>query len=66
MNDKTQRVFNGWLALTEAERRDFADAERRYVQSTGAGRQQIQESTRSSVVKLQTGPLGQTCPCCGR
>lgn len=66
MNHKTERVFNGWLALSEAEREEFKKAKKEYKEATLAKQQQLRESSRDRVVKMQTGPLGQGCPCCGR
>jgi hypothetical protein len=66
MNEKTTRVFNGWLALSEAERSEFEKAVREYNATPMEKRARLRESTRDHVTKMQTGPLGQGCPCCGR
>jgi hypothetical protein len=66
MNEKTRRVFNGWLNLTIGERQELEAAIRRYNTSTESEQRQLRESTRSSVMKMDTGPLGTVCSCCGR
>lgn len=66
MNEKTTRVFKGWLELTDDERRLLSDAIRQYSEKTSSGKQVLKEEVRASVTKMQTGPLGPTCPCCGR
>lgn len=66
MNEKTTRVFNGWLALFADERADFEKAVREYNAASSTKQQQLKESTRDRVIKVQTGPLGHGCPCCGR
>jgi uncharacterized protein Yka (UPF0111/DUF47 family) len=66
MNEKTQRVFNGWVQLSSAERRDFQDAIRDYESASDSRKTEIRESMRKSATKMQTGPLGGGCPCCGR
>lgn len=67
MNDKVKQVFNGWLALSDTERNAFKEAERQYETGSHEKRNQLKESTRDSVMKMQTGPLGRgTCACCGR
>ena len=66
MNSKAERVFNGWLALSPSERSDFERAVRDYNTGTATKQQEIRESTREHLTKMQTGPLGQTCACCGR
>jgi hypothetical protein len=65
MNKKTQFVFNGWLELSQAERDEFENAVREYNSGTYQKRVQLTESTRG-VAKMETGPLGRGCPCCGR
>jgi hypothetical protein len=66
VNDKTNRVFNGWLTLSEAERVEFRDAMQKYVSGTSEIKKRITEDSRSVITKMQTGPLGGTCACCGR
>jgi hypothetical protein len=69
MNEKTRRVFNGWLNLTPDERREFQDAIRQYNDATEPRRTEIRESIRkrASDARMETGPLGGgVCACCGR
>jgi len=67
MNEKTRTVFNGWLNLTVGERQELEAAVRRFNTSTETERRQLRESTRDSVMKMDTGPLGGGgCVCCGR
>jgi hypothetical protein len=65
MNEKTEFVFNGWLALNEGERADFANAVGEYSGASVARRRQITEA-HEHIMKMQTGPLRDGCPCCGR
>jgi hypothetical protein len=63
MNDKTNKVFLGWLNLTIGERQELEAAIRRFNTASESDRRQLRES----VTKLTTGPLGGgSCPCCGR
>lgn len=66
MNEKTERVFNGWLALSATERAEFDRAVRDYNNGSTSKQQEIRESTREHLTKMQTGPLGHPCACCGR
>jgi hypothetical protein len=66
MNGNTRRVLNGWLNLTITERLDFMTASREYSESSENGKRAITENTRDAVMKMDTGPLGSTCRCCGR
>ncbi len=65
MNDKTRTVFVGWLELTEAERRDFASEVTSAQQKSGSEQRRLLEEGRTAV-KSYLGPVGQSCPCCGR
>jgi hypothetical protein len=65
MNNKTNKVFWGWLNLTEGERQELDAAVRRFNTASESERRQLRES----VTKVITGPLGTGgggCPCCGR
>jgi len=66
MNDKTAKVFNGWLALTVEERQKFNEALREYTEKPESGKAEFRESVRKSATRMETGPLGKGCPCCGR
>jgi hypothetical protein len=66
MNDKTRKVFNGWLNLTIGERQELQAAILRFNTSTDSEQRQLRESVRDSVMKMDTGPLGGRCACCGR
>jgi hypothetical protein len=66
MNDKTKRVFNGWLALSDAERTEFDKAMKEYAAAPLEKKQQLRKSTSDRIMQMQTGPLSQGCACCGR
>jgi hypothetical protein len=68
MNNKTNKVFLGWMNLTDGEREELETAMRRFRNAADSERRQLRESVRDSVTKVITGPLGSGsgCPCCGR
>jgi hypothetical protein len=70
MNDKIRRVVNGWLNLSPEERREFQETIRQYNEATDSRKTEIRESLRKSLresaTKMETGPLGSPCVCCGR
>jgi len=66
MNDKTKRVFNGWLVLSADERAEFEKAVRDYHSSTSTKQRELRETFSDRVQKMQTGPLSSGCACCGR
>jgi hypothetical protein len=67
MNEKTAKVFNGWAALTTDERQEFDRAVRDYNQQNESGKTKLRESVRKTAdARMETGPLGRGCPCCGR
>jgi hypothetical protein len=66
MNDKTRRVFNGWLSLSDSERVEFDAAVREFRTAAESTKRELRESIRSKVEKMDTGPVGSPCACCGR
>jgi len=66
MNDKTRRVVRGWMHLTPDERKEFETEGQRYQRSGAAEQRNLSESIDAVVNKMQTGPMGGTCACCGR
>lgn len=62
MNDKTKQVLIGWASLSESERHDLEEEIRRYRTKTLTE----QEDFRKGLTRVTVGPLGSTCPCCGR
>jgi hypothetical protein len=55
-------VFKGWLALSSDEQNEL-EAE---IQTYRDGSPTKQRHLRESVLKIDLGPLGRGCPCCGR
>ena len=66
MNEKVTRVFNGWLALSDSERAELQKAIGEYLENDNLGKRILVEKVEALVTKMQTGPLGGSCPCCGR
>jgi uncharacterized protein Yka (UPF0111/DUF47 family) len=66
MNDKTKKTFRGWIALSYSERQDFQKAVNEYETASDRRKTEISESIRSSVTKMDTGPVSGGCPCCGK
>jgi len=64
MNDKTRRVFIGWLNLTVGERQELEADIRRFNTSTESVQRQLRESTGSSVMKMDE-PRTSSSACCG-
>ena len=63
---KVVKVVRGWISLSESERREFQRFVEQYERGDMRMQGSLRESVYSSVTKLQTGPLGGTCPCCGK
>jgi hypothetical protein len=77
MNEKIRLVLSGYLALSSEDRRKFVEEINRYINATEAGKRQIESDLKTNVLKeqdsmrkagarMETGPLGGGCPCCGR
>jgi len=63
MSSKVDKVIRGWLELSEDEKRSFDDFLRKYKEGGYSQKSQLRESVFH---RLQSGPLGSSCPCCGR
>jgi hypothetical protein len=66
MDTKVAKVIQGFFQLTDAEKKEFQKALSEFAQGTDLAKRQLRESVNASVTKMQTGPHGGTCPCCGR
>jgi hypothetical protein len=62
MNEKTTRVFNGWLALTEAERDELDKAVREYKATPIEKRARLRESTRDRATKCKLAHWDKVVP----
>lgn len=60
------QVFKGFLNLNVAQRREFMDTVNQFQSGTTVSNEHLRESVNASVTKMQTGPYGDTCTCCGR
>jgi hypothetical protein len=65
MDKVVAQVLQGWMSLSSAQKREFASFIERYEKSGTISQESLTESVRSAT-KLHTGPLGDTCRCCGR
>lgn len=66
MTDKTRQVLNGWVKLTDSEKRDFDAEVQKFQRSGELQRKDLRESFRAGIERMETGPLGGGCACCGR
>lgn len=62
MTDKTNRTYLAYLDLSAAEKRDLEEAIRKYKQLEETEKL----SEKRSIGKIVLGPLGGTCPYCGK
>lgn len=65
MEKVVAQVIQGWLNLSLSQRREFVNFIERYERSGSISQESLTEGVRSAT-KLHTGPLGDTCRCCGR
>jgi hypothetical protein len=64
MNEKTELVVNGFLALTDTEKA-VVYAQIARIQEGRSSLKRLQESEINKALKVVSGPLGGGCPCCG-
>ena len=66
MNNRTGRVLQGFIMLSEVERGAFTRELTRYLNANSWQKPQILDEMRKSIPTIDTGPVGAGCPCCGR
>jgi hypothetical protein len=64
VTDKVQRTFNAWVHLSDMEKTEFDAEVRKYNSSND--QKGLRNLSEGYIVRVQTGPLGGTCPYCGR
>ena len=60
------RVLFGYSQLTDSERTEFDNEAQRFRNSLPTARKDLRESFRGAVEKMDLGPVGTGCVCCGR
>jgi len=66
MSNEANLVFKGYIQLLSWDREEVRKKIEEYEKATSAGQKEINEGTRTMVGKIYLGPVGTTCPCCGR
>jgi hypothetical protein len=62
MDKKTATVLRGYLQLDSEEQDEFIKELNNYIR----GNFSVRKSVQDSIDQIYLGPLGNTCPCCGR
>ena len=65
MNEKTRKVIQGYINLSDDERVMFRDIVQDYDRKVGYEKERVAKSIREGA-GVVVGPVGQACPCCGR
>lgn len=60
MTRNSELVFDGWLRLTENEKKEVLEEINKFQNLGYLEKRTIIER------KIVTGPIGSICPCCGR
>ncbi len=59
-------VVRGYLNLNDDQRAEFLDAINEYNRGNVATKDRINRESRNRVTRMDMGPLGSACACCGR
>ena len=65
MERRARRVFRGYLELSNFERKEFEDAVEEFRRGSESTRKDLRTNVEREV-RMDTGPVGTGCPCCGR
>ena len=66
MTQRPEIVFNGYLTLTASEKTELINAINEYVESDSDKKSLTCKTANAHIVKMDIGPMGGSCPCCGR
>jgi hypothetical protein len=66
MDQDVAWVVRGYLNLDTAQRAEFVTKVNEYINGNQATKDRIVKESRSPVIKMDMGPLGGICKCCGR
>lgn len=66
VDKEVARVFTGFLSLSQDKKMAFYGMIRDYQSGNDHTIRELKESVTASITKMQTGPYGETCGCCGR
>ena len=66
MTNDAQRVLAGFTKLSYSDRCEVIDAINAYMQLGDTERQALREKYQRFTAGFPVGPIGGTCPCCGR
>jgi hypothetical protein len=66
MDKQIAQVLNGFLSLTDSQKQLFQKYLVEATTGTPYSRQLLREGVNASITKMQTGPHGGGCACCGR
>lgn len=61
MNDELRKVIRGYTKLTPADRKEFVKRITQPGIEIGTLNERVEKSEQ-----ITMGPLGSSCPCCGR
>lgn len=68
MNDELAKVFNGFLALKESEKREFIEHIKEYEKFPFTTEKNLRKSINENFDShgITLGPSPNSCPCCGK
>ena len=66
MDTRVADVVRGYLNLNNTERSEFASTVNEYIHGNEQARDRIVREARGKVIKMDLGPVGSPCTCCGR
>lgn len=66
MDKEVEFVINGFMGLSNFQQKKVIRRINEYQEKRSEDQRRLRENVRRSVTKMQTGPHGPSCPCCGR
>ena len=66
MTKKPEILFNAYLKLSPAERAELVKAMNEYIEGGTEKKASIMQENFANVTKMDIGPMGGSCPYCGK
>jgi hypothetical protein len=66
MSTKSELVIHGFLNLSSNEQKEVLDKIREYERSSEETKKSIKSSDDATFSRINLGPIGTACSCCGR
>lgn len=66
MNKQVANVLNGYITLSDTDKREFIQEINKYIEGSDTTKRILNEEVRKTFDSVNFGPAPGGCPCCGK